>query len=398
VTAATVYFKVGHVGTRVLTNAATNIIQGSAGPRQIARSVNLWHALSETDKARSLAEAGQHGFASLPHEGNNFVAVAAGKGAQWWAKHADAMFRFNSLRYEAAKAGYGTPEKFVEFLDHVESGGQGLPSHEWAKVSAAARRADREAISYDRLNDFEKRYITRAVWFYPWIKGSTMFTVRSAIEHPFKAGALGVAGQHGRERQEQLLGPTPSYEAGLIALTGGDHPLTTDFSTFSPFATAADVIEAPALPGSLAGFLNPAAGATGQFVYGLNRFGGASTSPYTDALLALGSPTPEQQLAEAYAARNADQSGRMFHKTPANVLGRFLGGPAVPRGSVRARLRRLRRARSRGGVRRRSRPSEGPARSRRGSGRSRRRAPQVRRRPRRAFRARAARDYSSRGA
>ncbi len=331
VTAATVYFKVGHIGTRVFTNAATNMIQGSLNKGDISKSYNLWHGLSDEEKARALAAAGQHGFAALPHEGSSKVSRIAGWGANQWARHADAPFRFNSIAYEARRIGYNTPEKFKAFLDHLQSGGQGLPAHEWSKVSAAARRADREAISYDRLNDPEKRYLTRAVWFYPWIKGSTLFTVRTALEHPYKAGALAATGVHGRKVQAQTLGPTPSYEAGLTALTGGSHPWTTDLSTFSPFATSSDVIGAPVQPGALAGFLNPALGSGNQFINGLNQYGGASKSPYFDALLALGAPTPEQQIAEAYAARGQDQSNRMFPKSTLSSLYRFLGGPSTPR-------------------------------------------------------------------
>jgi hypothetical protein len=339
VTALTVYFKVGHVGTRVLTNAATNIIQGSATPLQVKRSLQLWDKLSEEDQGRALAAAGQHGFASLPHEGTNVVARVAGKGAQWWAKHADAVFRFNSLAYELRRAGYGTPSKFTQALDHLQSGGQGLSGAQWAKLSAAARRADREAISYDRMNDFEKRFLTRGLWFYPWIKGSTLFTVRTAIEHPYKTGYLGTTGVEGRKAQMRDLGPTPSYEAGLVKLFGGgNNPGVSDFSTFSPFATAADVIEAPGRPGSLAGFLNPVAGAAGQFTYGLNQFGSKSKSPYFDALMALGAATPEQQLAEAYAAQGQDQSKRIFHKSPASTLARFLIGPGLPRRANRSAL------------------------------------------------------------
>jgi hypothetical protein len=331
VTAATVYFKVGHIGTRVLTNASTNIIQGSAAPLQMRRSYKLWEQLDEEQRVRAFAAAGQHGFASLPHEGTNLVARAATRGAQWWAKHADAMFRFNSLAYEARKAGYSTPAQFGNFLDHLESGGQGLSGAEWAKVSAAARRADREAISYGRLNEFEKRYITRAVWFYPWIKGSSLFTVRTAIEHPYKAAALGEAGVQGRKEQFARFGPTPTYEGGLLALTGGPNPMTTDLSTFSPFATASDVSTALTEPGALAGFANPVVGAAGQFVYGLNAFGSPSKTPYLDALMALGSATPEQQLAEAAAAQGQDQSQRMFPKSVLSTLLRYGGGPATPR-------------------------------------------------------------------
>jgi hypothetical protein len=40
-------------------------------------------------------------------------------GAKWWAKHADAPFRFNSIAYEARKAGFDTPAKFRDLLDQA---------------------------------------------------------------------------------------------------------------------------------------------------------------------------------------------------------------------------------------------------------------------------------------
>lgn len=337
VTALTVYFKIGHVGTRVLTNAATNIIQGSTSPKQLAHSWKLWHSLADEEKARALAAAGQHGFAALPTEGANIIGQMARGGAKFWAKHADAPFRFNSLAYELRKADYKTPAQFQQALDHIESGGQGMPAHEWAKLSAAVRRADREAIAYDRLSPFEKRYISRGIWFYPWVKGSTLFTLRTILEHPYKAGALGLAGIQGRKQQEQQLGPTPTYEAGLIPFSGGSRPLVSDFSTFSPFATPADLTEAITHPGGIAGQFNPVLGAAGQAAYGLNQYGGPSTS-YLDALMALGSATPEQQVAEAVAAQGKDQSNRMFSKTPLSTIERYLVGPAMPRRVNKAAL------------------------------------------------------------
>jgi hypothetical protein len=345
VTSLTVYFKVGHVGTRVLTNAVTNLIQGSLAPHEFAASIKLWKALSPEDKARMLAGAGQHGFAALPHEGSEgtvgqFVSGMARGGSRFWARRADAPFRFNGLAYELRKAGFKTPAEVKRALDGLESGGHGLPAHEWSKISAAARRADRELISYDRLNPFEKRYLTRGVWFYPWVKGSTVFTVRSFLEHPYKAAAFGALGALGVKRQQQALGDVPSYEEGLVALGGGKHPETTDFSTFSPFGTAADLANLPRIPGAIAGQFNPALGSAGQFVYGVNQYGAPSQNPYRDALLSLFAPTPEQQFAEAFAARHQDQSQRMFPHTPGGLGLRYLIGPAYPRKVNRAALAR----------------------------------------------------------
>jgi hypothetical protein len=268
----------------------------------------------------------------------HLVSGAARGGARFWARHADAPFRFNALAYELRKAGISTPAEVRRALDGLESGGHGLPAHEWSKISAAARRADREAIAYDRLNPFEKRYLTRGIWFYPWVKGSTVFTVRSFLEHPYKGAALGALGAIGVRRQKQLLGQVPSYEQGLVPLGGGKHPLTTDFSTFSPFATAAGLLNIPRVPGSLAEQFNPALGSAGQFTYGVNAYGGPSQNPYRDALLSLFSPTPEQQIAEAFAAQHENQSKRMFKKTPGGLALRYLIGPAYPRRVNRAAL------------------------------------------------------------
>jgi hypothetical protein len=337
VTAATVYFKIGHVGTRVFTNATTNLIQGSLQPVAIGHAVRLWHALSDTDKMRALAAAGQHGFEALPHEGVGVTARVAGAGARWWAKHADAPFRFNSIAFEARKAGYGTPARFGELLDRLERPHAfNMNAAEQAKVQWVANRANRAAIAYDRLGETERRFLTRAIWFYPWVKGASMFLGHTIVEHPYKSFVGGQAGVQGRERQARELGPLPSYEGGLFKVGGGQQPLVTDLSTFSPFATPADLLDVAARPAQASGLLNPVYTAGTNLIFGLNQFGGKSRSPVKDALASLAAPTPEAQLVEAYLNRRKDQSRRMFPKSPAlagtrDPLLRALLGPAVPR-------------------------------------------------------------------
>lgn len=337
VTAATVYFKIGHLGTRALTNAATNIIQGSAAPVEIGRSVTLWHALSDSDKLRALAAAGQHGIASLPHEGTNWVARVATHGANWWAKHIDAPFRFNSIAYEARQAGFDTPAKFSKMLDVAQDpASEGVSAAEAAKADWVLKRANRAGIAYDRLNETEKAWLTRATWFYPWIKGATMFAGHVASEHPYKTLAGAQTGEMGRKNQLRTLGPVPTYEAGLIPFGGGEHPQTTDFSTFSPFSTPADLLNATARPGELSGFLNPVYGALDSLIHGTNQYGAKTTSPVTAALANLVSPTPESQIVTALLHKSGPT--RMFHTTWESALARSLGGPATPRKVNKAAL------------------------------------------------------------
>ncbi len=273
----------------------------------------------------------------MPHEGQNLVGRVAGSGANWWAKHADSMFRFNSIAYEARKAGFDTPAKFHDLLNKLENPHDHNPNAaEAAKVDWVAKRANREGIAYDRLSESERRYLTRAVWFYPWLRGTVGFATNTAMEHPFKAGALAAAGVQGRQLQEKQLGALPSYEQGLFKLAGGAKPLVADFSTFSPFATPADITEAVAHPGQLSGFLNPASTAALNLATGVNQYGQKSKSPLKDAAASLAAPTPEAQIVTAFLSRHKNQSRRMFPKSSSlygtrDPLLRALVGPGMPR-------------------------------------------------------------------
>lgn len=335
VTAATVYFKLGHIPTRYVTNAVTNIIQGSATPANMAWSNTLWRSLSDTDKARALAASGQHAYSALPMtEGtgaiSRFISGKGHAGAMWWAKHADAPFRFNSIAYEARKAGFDTPQKFSEMLDRMERPHDfNMSAADAAKVDWVAKRANREGIAYDRLNDFEKRYVTRAFWFYPWTAGAARFAVNTALEHPFKAAALGTLGVQGRKTQQTELGVLPSYEAGLVKLAGGgNNPVVADFSTVSPFATTGQLAQLPEY-GTLASFLNPVYGAAVETGMRQNQYGQHSNNPLGDALSSVFAPTPEAQILNAYL--HPSKPTAMFHKTPWNMLARAAAGASLPR-------------------------------------------------------------------
>lgn len=333
VTTATVYLKPGHVGTRVLTNLATNVIQGSW--LHAVQNRILWNALSEEDRMRALAAAGQHGFQAMPHQGTGAMARFARAGTNWWARHADLAFRFNSIAYEARKAGFDTPEKFSYLLSKLEDGGKGLTPHEWARMDNVAKTANRANIAYDRLSPFERRHLARYVWFYPFTKGATMFLGHTIAEHPFKAAGLANAGALGRETQQRELGNLPSYEQGLFKLAGGSMPLVSDFSTFSPFANPADLMQV-ASAGQASSFLNPVYGALVQLLTRQNQYGQHSNTPVADALAALFSPTPEAQIVTGYLNRSKPQATHMFPASPElagteTPLLRGLVGPALPR-------------------------------------------------------------------
>lgn len=359
ITGATVYYKVGHIFTRVFTNAATNIMQGSARPDHIAQSVKLWHALTEDERQQALAYAGTHYYEAAPGAtGTTKVAAGMAKGLhipftdialrtksgeavlspQWYAHNIDAPFRFNSIAYEARQAGYEGADGFRQFLHDVQDY-KLLDAEQRARVDTVLRRADREAIAYDRLNQTEKKFLSRAIWFYPWIKGSTVFSANTLLEHPVKSFVLGNLGAQGNQERQQALGDQPSYAQGLTPLTAGPEPMVTDMNTFSPFSTAADLLQIPSHVGNIAGMANPVYGAALNTAKGVNPYGARTPTPITDNLKGMLASAPEYQIANA-ALDHGDQSHRLypgghgydpFYKNWLGELLRSLGGPATPR-------------------------------------------------------------------
>lgn len=338
VTAATVYFKVGHVATRALTNAATNIIQGSADPISIGKSVRLWKALPTARRDQALAAVGRGGIAAMPHEGVNIVGTVASHGAAWWSKHFDQPFRFNSIAYEARKAGFDTPAKFAKMLDQLQNPA-GLDAQTAARLDGVAKRANRESIAYDRLSTFEKRYIMRAVWFYPWVKGATEFAGNTLMEHPFKSAAIGAVGAQGTKGQVSELGQLPSYERGLFKVAGSaSSPLVADLSTISPFATPAQVAETlihanrPTQAEQFANYLNPVYGTALGATANLNEYGQPSNKGVIkNAVASLVAPMPETTLLHALMSGGGNQANRMFPASTKYSALRFLLGSGTPR-------------------------------------------------------------------
>ena len=336
VTAATVYFKLGHVGTRFFTNATTNLIQGSMNPVQMGYAWRIWHDLSETDRRRAVGAAGTHYYESLPQEGQTIVGRTARFGANIWARFADQMFRFNSLTFEARKAGFSGTDGFKKFLNDLQNS-HDLSFEERAKVEEVARRADRAAIAYDNISEFERNVLARAIWFYPWMKGSVVFTADTLFEHPYKALALGALGQTGAQAQQQELGNLPSYDKGLFEIGDPDalgRPLVADFSTFSPFSSTADLLEL-GNHGALSDFFNPVVGAAVNASKQLDQYGRPikNPNPVNDLwnfLQQVVSATPEYQVGSAIDQSGKDQSNRQFPTNQGPIPG-WLGGEALLR-------------------------------------------------------------------
>lgn len=336
VTAATVYLKLGHLPTRGFTNATTNIVQGSANPFEIRKSVELVKGLSDAEVHQLAAVTGTHGYQALPHAGTSFAAKVAGYGAGWWSKNIDAPFRLNAILHEFRQIGITTPDQVRAALKQISDPARsGMDAAKASRLDWAVRRANRESIMYDGLNDVEKRYLTRLFWFYPWTKGAARFAGHTIAEHPVKAFAADQVGQLGSQYQQQHLGAVPSYELGLTPLTGGSNPLTSNFSTFTPFSTVGQLAQVAKSPATAVQQFNPVW--AGALKAGADAVEGkGATKAVKDFGAQAFAPTPELQ--GITAALHPQGHGlfptstqRMFGSSGLSALARALVGAGFPR-------------------------------------------------------------------
>ena len=357
ITAATVYARPGHLATRALTNATTNLIQGSFAPKELAASAEMVQKLGGmySQRVRELAAAtGAHSTQALPAKGTALIARGARRGAAWWAKRIDMPFRVHAVLYELRDVGVDTVPEIENVLAHLKNPDMsGMSNARKLEVDYALHRANRASIMYDGMSDAEREYIARYIWFLPWIQGGTRYAFHVAGEHPLKAWNTIQTGRQGQRQQEEAFpGGVPSLAFGITPVTGGVNPWTSNFESFTPFGQiGADVamLRHPANPDEgFFGQLNPV-------FSGL--FAGAGSAyqkqPFLKvvkhALEGTVAPTPEWNIINS--TLNPPRAKQWYGSTDVGItnpyaaafvsqLMRALAGAGVPRPTRAANLAR----------------------------------------------------------
>jgi len=303
VTAATVYFKLGHIPQRFTTNATTSLLAGALDPANFRAAIKLRKALSQQEYGELAASTGTHAYQALPAEGVSKVARIAQRGAGFYAHRIDSPFRFLNLVNEARAAGINDATAMRDLIKAAKNPGEATP-----RQLSVLKRANRVSMMYDGLGPIEKRYIARGVWFYPWVKASVRYAGHTIAEHPLKAALGGQLGALGEQQQAEGFGGLPYYEYGLTPLGRSE---SMNLNPLSAFGTAADVLQTPEHLNDVRGNLNPVSSAAIDLLTGTNGFG-VPQSRGKAALGDLTAPTPEAQILAGYLNRHKDQSRKMF--------------------------------------------------------------------------------------
>jgi hypothetical protein len=230
--AAILYLKPAYAVPNILGNAALNIVQqGWGAPTQVGRSARLWAKLDKETRAVVRQAMGEGVTGSL-HTEAGVGTKAINKMAELWSGPVDTPFRVNAFFYEARRFGYKTPAQIRKLMGDEK---------ELLKV---AREANSEIIDYGRMGRFEQGIIRRVIFFYPWVKGSSVYAARFITTHPQQAALAGQLGKQGAAQDAKDLGALPSYAEGLFKVgQRGGNPLVVNPSSAGVLQTPADLLK-----------------------------------------------------------------------------------------------------------------------------------------------------------
>lgn len=225
------YGKPGYVAPNVVGNVALNIFQqGVLAPDNWIRAARLPRDLKFT-----IDEVMGSGFSRSIVEGTSSpISGAVRFAGNFWSYFVDDLFRRASFLHEARIRGIKTDAQLREFLDN--------PSHR-GDLGEIGQRARDAIIDYERLGPYERDLIRRAIFVYPWVKGSTYYAGQFFRDHPILAGVFAKIGQEGKETADRELGPLPAWAEGSFKVGGSeDVPYVVNPSAISPFSTPMQVV------------------------------------------------------------------------------------------------------------------------------------------------------------
>ena len=152
------------------------------------------------------------------------------------------------------------------------------------ELNSIRDEAEQLMLDFDSMTPFEKTYLTRTVFLYPFLKASTKWPFMYAGERPITAGLVGLTGLAGDRATESLYGPRPDLPAWMEGYTQtpwGYWPV----GSVAPTAAALGIFESLANIGQKPevgiqrpfDYLNPGLQMVLNLMQGQTKFGQAAT-------------------------------------------------------------------------------------------------------------------------
>lgn len=141
----------------------------------------------------------------------------------------DEPFRVAAWRQEASKMGYSTDAQVKALLDqavkdtrkrgYMKGGTKALDD-----LNSIRDKAEQLMLDFDSMTPFERTWLSRIIFLYPFLKASAKYPAMFAGEHPTTFGAAAQTSNVGQQFANQVLGPRPDlplWAQGYARIPGG---------------------------------------------------------------------------------------------------------------------------------------------------------------------------------
>lgn len=214
---AVLYLNPAYVPINLAGNLVMNIMQqGVFAPTHLWRSALMHQWLDGMERKMIDNEMGNGLTASLGTLRGSWAHGANATLGHWANQAVDLIPRRAAFLHEARRAGYKTKEQVRALLRAADAG----DARAKEDMGLIAYRANDAIVDYERMSPLERAITSRLIFFYPWLKGATRYTLRFGLEHPVQTVALMLAAEHAYTYQKQTMGDVPFYE-------GFDVPVAT---------------------------------------------------------------------------------------------------------------------------------------------------------------------------
>lgn len=203
--ALVLYLNPVYIPVNLIGNLAMNVMQqGVFLPANIYRAALLYRELSHEERNMMDTLLG-HGLiqSSAGSASLRPIKKVTDPMAHYIGNLVDLQPRRLAFIHEARREGIG----LKEMKELLRSDSKEMT----VKRQLIRQRANDAIVDYERLSPFERNYLTRTLFFYPWLKGATRWTERWALDHPIQALVLASAGDYAWSAAQQQLGERPEY-------------------------------------------------------------------------------------------------------------------------------------------------------------------------------------------
>lgn len=311
--------------------------QGVYTPANLTRAFRLGRELGWEDQHRVFAIVGEGATHALVDEHAHWLGEATRGAGHFWNAVVDRYPRVAAFLHEAQKAGYKSADEIHTLLHDEERR---------ADLIEIADRANHEAIDYS-MSQWERQNLRRFFFFYPWMRGATIWSLRFPLEHPLQSALYTPIAERAHGETSKALGELPSYTEGYNKL--GGHVF--NLGNLNTLQTLKDVVQGVgALAGNpgdphlneLAGELGPVTGALYTLLSGKTSLGhdvtGSSRLRAAGGRLIEGQPLKvltDRTLGKENKHTNAGKQSSTLHPHGTvsrllDALERYTAGGLVP--------------------------------------------------------------------